>query len=740
MLEPKLAPLEDEEAYRRRFMTADAVQVFVIIGVLGAASLVFIRDDLALLGKDPRVLHVFINRLITGAVLTGAASALSRARTGASFDRTLALMLAAIVGSSAHVFLVQPPNFVAHLPINLLLVALLWFVMPGPIVTRGAAALALSIIAAFSRHPSEVPPVAARSLELAHVLVHLIGLPIAMRYARLRRDQFKSQLAEDRTRAQLVVEKDRAEALARAKSDFLATMSHEFRTPMNAVLGLSEVLMHSNLPRTEHEHVRAIHQSANGLLVLINDILEHAKLSAGHLELNPVPIDIEALAQNALDTVRYRAEAKGLVLALTMEPGTPRHVLVDETRLRQILVNLLSNAVKFTDRGSVKLIVAPREVSADKHTLAFSVTDTGMGILPENLERIFSPFEQEGSKRVGNRGGTGLGLAISRNLAKLMGGTLTAQSSPGKGSTFELVFPAPEVDAPATKETAVHTTNVAATPLRILIAEDNDTNQRVAVAMLAQLGQHADIVGNGLLAVEAATRTPYDVIFLDRHMPELDGLEAARRIRAVLGSKPYLMALTAAAFPEDRAQCFEAGMDDFIAKPLRLAELREALVRARERGVSANATSDLNILESPAALYAPPPISVTPATSTATSTATNSPDFDPAPLEPLRALAEMGEPEFLTNLVRDFIRNWSAEMERFPELIAAGDAATFKRLVHSMKSAAASLGAMRVSATCLRLEKLSKPETLDTCPPLVAQLKDEFAAATRWLEEQIAKP
>jgi len=131
---------------------------------------------------------------------------------------------------------------------------------------------------------------------------------------------------------------------------------------------------------------------------------------------------------------------------------------------------------------------------------------------------------------------------------------------------------------------------------------------------------------------------------------------------------------------------------------------------------------------------------MTPATSTATSTATNSPDFDPAPLEPLRALAEMGEPEFLTNLVRDFIRNWSAEMERFPELIAAGDAATFKRLVHSMKSAAASLGAMRVSATCLRLEKLSKPETLDTCPPLVAQLKDEFAAATRWLEEQIAKP
>lgn len=719
MLEPKLVPAEDEEAYRKHYLRTDMVQVIVIIGVLGLASLVYVRGDLASLGHDSRVMQVFANRIVAGAALTGASVALGRATTSRAFDRALALMLMTLVASTAHVFYVRPPNVVAYLPINLLLVTLLWFVMPGPLVMRGLAAFAISLVTARSGHFAELPPIATHALGLAHAITHLIGLPISIRMARLRRDRFRAQLAAERTQAQLLAEKERAEELARAKSDFLATMSHEFRTPMNAVLGLSEVLLHSHLPPMQHEQVQTIHRNADGLLVLLNDILEHAKLDAGRLTLDPTSVDLHELTCNAVAAVQHRAEEKHLTLTTTLPPDLPRHVVVDGTRLRQILVNLLSNAVKFTEHGAVTLEVCQRNVEKDKLTLVFRVTDTGMGIAEENIERIFSAFEQATPQRLGNQGGTGLGLSISRRLAQQMGGTLTVSSTLGKGSTFEFVVPTRTAEAPKARKSTRPVPLGSATELRILIAEDNTTNQSVAVAMLEQLGYAADIVDNGQLALEAAQKTPYDVILMDRHMPGIDGLEATRRIRTRLGSKPYIVAMTASAFAEDRAVCLDAGMDDFIAKPIRLADLREALVRARTRDVSPNSVRHASL----------PPSQPEPTLLA----------FDPAPLDQLRALAELGEPGFLEKLCEDFIRDSGTHIKRFPEWITQGDAETLKRTTHGMKSAAASLGAVAMSRTCAEIEKLSESTPLETCLPLVARLEGEFDAAKDWLKQELEK-
>jgi signal transduction histidine kinase/ActR/RegA family two-component response regulator len=376
----------------------------------------------------------------------------------------------------------------------------------------------------------------------------------------------------------------RAEAASRAKSQFLANMSHEIRTPMNGVIGMAELLSATPLDASQREVTETIRSSGQILLAIINDILDLSTIESGQLALEKAPYPLASVLSQAMKVVSPAASAKGLGLELDADPAIPAHLIGDRLRLGQVLVNLLSNAVKFTEVGRVTL--STRLVPATATTGAafrIEVRDTGIGIAPERLSRLFQPFEQGDASMSRRFGGTGLGLAISKRLVELMDGRLWGDSQPGAGSTFSLELPLRAAELPSAPSRPVRVAQAAdqkpVANLKLLIAEDNPVNQRVASRMLQRLGYKADVVENGRLAVDAAERTAYDVIFMDVQMPELDGLEATRRIKARPGPSPWIIALTAHALEDDRRQCLAAGMNDFLSKPVQLNELTAALDR-----------------------------------------------------------------------------------------------------------------------------------------------------------------
>jgi signal transduction histidine kinase/ActR/RegA family two-component response regulator len=375
----------------------------------------------------------------------------------------------------------------------------------------------------------------------------------------------------------------RAEAASRAKSQFLANMSHEIRTPMNGVIGMAELLAATPLDTSQREVTETIRSSGQILLAIINDILDLSTIESGQLALEKAPFSLVSVLSQATKVVSPAAQAKGLALDVDADAAIPSHLIGDRLRLGQVLVNLLSNAVKFTDVGRVTL--STRLVPATSitpATIRIEVRDTGIGIEPDHLSRLFQPFEQGDVSMSRRFGGTGLGLAISKRLVELMDGRLWAESQPNVGSTFSLDLPLRAAEVPAAPSRPVKAAVPVAQParnLRLLIAEDNPVNQRVASRMLQRLGYKADVVDNGRLAVEAVERQAYDVIFMDVQMPELDGLEATRRIKARTGHVPWIIALTAHALDEDRKQCLSAGMNDFLSKPVQLTELTAAIER-----------------------------------------------------------------------------------------------------------------------------------------------------------------
>ncbi len=375
----------------------------------------------------------------------------------------------------------------------------------------------------------------------------------------------------------------RAEAASRAKSQFLANMSHEIRTPMNGVIGMAELLAATPLDASQREVTETIRSSGQILLAIINDILDLSTIESGQLVLEKAPFSLVSVLSQAVKVVSPAAQAKSLALDVDADPAIPSHLIGDRLRLGQVLVNLLSNAVKFTDAGRVTL--STRLVAATPltpATIRIDVRDTGIGIETDRLSRLFQPFEQGDASMSRRFGGTGLGLVISKRLVELMDGRLWGESQPDAGSTFSLELPLRVADTPSPPSRPVKAAVAAAPParsLRLLIAEDNPVNQRVASRMLQRLGYQSDVVENGRLAVEAVERQAYDVIFMDVQMPELDGLEATRRIKARTGPAPWIIALTAHALEEDRKQCLAAGMNDFLSKPVQLAELTAALDR-----------------------------------------------------------------------------------------------------------------------------------------------------------------
>jgi len=392
--------------------------------------------------------------------------------------------------------------------------------------------------------------------------------------------------------ARLYAEAQEARAAADSanagKSVFLASMSHEIRTPLNVVIGMSDLLMRSDLDEEERDYASTIRSSSQALLTVINDILDFSKLEAGRMELESVPFDLHECVEGALSLMRVVSADKGLELASEIRPGTPRTIVGDGPRLRQILLNLLNNAVKFTEAGRVRITVEAGPPADDgRFEVRIAVSDTGLGISPEQMERLFRPFSQADPSITRRYGGTGLGLAISQRLVEAMGGTMWAESSgvPGEGTTFhvsiatEAAAPVPVPAAAPGAGLELEPGHAERYPRRILLVEDAAVNQKLALRLLARMGYAADLAANGREAVQAVERRDYDLVLMDVQMPEMDGLEATREIiaRTPADRRPWIVAMTANAFPEDRERCFEAGMNAYIAKPIQVHELVAAI-------------------------------------------------------------------------------------------------------------------------------------------------------------------
>jgi signal transduction histidine kinase/CheY-like chemotaxis protein len=459
---------------------------------------------------------------------------------------------------------------------------------------------------------------------LAGVVV--VRLSLTAHRARLNNRAVQGRLTRQRRQAE--IRAGEAQAAAKAKADFLAVMSHEMRTPMSGVLGFANLLLDTPLNPEQHEFVQTVRRSGDALLTVINDVLDYSKIEAGRMTIERIGVPLREVCEGVRSILKSAAQQRGIAVEVAYEPSLPPHIEGDPVRIRQVLLNLAGNAVKFTERGSVR--IAADKIGPDR--VKISVTDTGIGIPPEQMATLFQRYAQGESSRTRRFGGTGLGLAISKTLVELMGGEIGVTSSTGAGSTFWFTLPLVAAQAPHVEPSPPPVAAVPAVPApapvqerapplviarartptpsrapshplarqpgsRLLLVEDNFVNQRVALYMLAKLGFEVDVAKNGREAVDKLIATPYALVLMDCQMPEMDGFEATKLVRdagsPALDRSIPIIAMTANAFPEDRARALACGMNDFLSKPvdqLTLSAMIEKWLRKAQESDAGSAT------------------------------------------------------------------------------------------------------------------------------------------------------
>ncbi|MBC7386879.1 MAG: CHASE3 domain-containing protein [Cryobacterium sp.] len=536
--------------------------------------------------------------------------------------------------------------------------------------------------------------------------ITLIGgiLSSSLGQARAFEEKQKAITALHTTEKKLIAAKNQAETATLAKSMLLANVSHEVRTPINGILGMASILIDTPLSAEQKDYARTILQSGESLLEIVNDILDLSKTDAGKLHLEEIDFDVLSTLQDLVRPFRVTAEKKSVEIELQVAERIPNYVKGDPGRLRQIIANLVSNAVKFTDSGKVSIRVSEGMSDPGRVHLRFEIQDSGVGINPQTIEKLFQPFAQGDVSTTRKYGGTGLGLSICKKLVQLMGGEIGVESTLKKGSTFwfEVNLRASEAAHLSRAQEEVEECLLFPPHTRILVAEDNPINQKVALKQLEKIGLQGHAVANGLEAIQALRTIPYHLVLMDCQMPEMDGYAASTLIKADADlRKVPIVAMTASAIQGERERCLAAGMDDYVTKPIKISTLQAVLVR----------------------WLMPEPTGAV---------------LNPKVLEDLRSLDVPNGPSLISELGVLFLESLSGKLEELRKAANEGDSDRLSKIAHQMKSSAGNLGAFHFSHLFEQLEETTSAGKLMDLGMQIVRIERESEIVVKALHAEIA--